>query len=116
MKLSVINSDAFRYIRKAAGLADVIILSVPPPSTLQLNRYYTTEFFRAVRRKLNAGGIFMCSPGPGNDYFNKESVNLYSSIFNSLSSVFSNVKPVLGNKLYFIASDKEAFCIILQAR
>jgi spermidine synthase len=119
VKLSVINNDAFRYIRKAAGLADVIILSVPPPSTLQLNRYYTTEFFRAVRGKLNEGGIFMCSPGPGNDYFNKESLNLYSSIYNSLSVVFSNVKPVMGNKLYFIASDKKlsvSFCMLTEMK
>jgi spermidine synthase len=119
VKLSVIYSDAFRYIRKSAGLADVIILSVPPPSTLQLNRYYTTEFFRAVRGKLNEGGIFMCSPGPGNDYFNKESVNLYSSIYNSLSSVFGNVIPVMGNKLYFIASGKKlsvAFCKLAEMK
>ncbi len=115
MKLSVVNSDAFRYIRKTGGTVDVIILSVPPPSTLQLNRYYTTEFFREARKKLNEGGVFMCSPGPGNDYFNSESVNLYSSVFNSLSSVFRYVRPVVGNKLYFIASDNEvsvAFCAL----
>jgi spermidine synthase len=119
VKLSIVNSDAFRFIRKTGGLADVIILSVPPPSTLQLNRYYTTEFFRAVRRKLTNDGIFMCSPGPGNNYFNKESIDLYSSIFNSLSSVFRNVKPVVGNKLYFIASDKEisvSFCQLTEAK
>jgi spermidine synthase len=115
VKLSVINSDAFRYIRKADVLADVVILSIPPPSTLQLNRYYTTEFFRTVRSKLNEDGIFMCSPGPGNDYFNKESVNLYSSVYNSLLSVFRNVIPVMGNKLYFIASDDKlsaGFCLL----
>jgi hypothetical protein len=86
---------------------------------LQLNRYYTTEFFRAVSGKLNEGGIFMCSPGPGNDYFNKESVNLYSSIYNSLSSVFGNVIPVMGNKLYFIASGKKlsvAFCKLAEMK
>ncbi|MBK7710282.1 MAG: hypothetical protein IPJ37_04540 [Bacteroidales bacterium] len=112
-RLSVINTDAFRYMRQTGGLVDVIILSGPPPSTLQLNRYYTTEFFTAVKRKLKDGGVFMCSPGPGNNYFNRESVNMYSSVFNSLSSVFGNVKPVSGNKLYFIASDKElsvGFC------
>lgn len=118
-KLSVVNSDAFRYIRKTDSRADVIILSVPPPSTLQLNRYYTTEFFRAVKQKLNEGGVFMCSPGPGNDYFNRESVTFYSSIYNSLSSVFRNIKPVVGGKLYFIASDKElsvAFCQLAQTK
>jgi hypothetical protein len=49
----------------------------------------------------------MCAPGPGDNYLNPESVNMYSSIFNSLRSVFNNVKPVIGNKLYLIASDKE---------
>jgi spermidine synthase len=119
VKLSVVNGDAFRYIRKTAGMADVIILSVPPPSTLQLNRYYTTEFFGAVRRKLNKEGVFMCSPGQGNDYFNKESLNLYSSIYNSLLSVFRYVKPVMGNKLYFIASDKVlsvSFCQLTELK
>ncbi len=106
-RLSVINSDAFRYMRHSPGKAEVIILSVPPPSTLQLNRYYTTEFFSSVKNKLTDGGVFMCSPGPANDYFNKESVRLYSSVYNSLSSVFSFVKPVVGNKLYFLASGKE---------
>ena len=113
VKLTVLNSDAFRYIRISGEPADVIILSVPPPSTLQLNRYYTTEFFIAVRKKLREGGVFMCSPGPGNDYYNKESINLYSSVYNSLSSVFRNVRAVVGNKLYFIASDKDlsvSFC------
>jgi spermidine synthase len=118
-KLSIVNGDPFRYIRKSGGLVDVIILSIPPPSTLQLNRYYTSEFFNAVKEKLNSGGVFMCSPGPGNDYFNKESLSLYSSIYNSLSGVFKNVKPVVGNKLYFIASDGElsvSFCQLSEKR
>jgi spermidine synthase len=115
----IANTDAFRYIRNSAELVDVIILLIPPPSTLLLNRYYTTEFFSIAKNKLHPGGVFMCSPGPGSDYFNKESVNLYSSIYNSLSAVFKYVKPVVGNKLYFIASDKElslSFCQLTEKR
>jgi len=56
----------------------------------------------------------MCSPGPGDNYFNKESLNLYSSIYNSLASSFKNVMPVVGNKLYFIASDKALSCSFCQ--
>ncbi|MEI6048122.1 MAG: hypothetical protein WCS03_04425 [Bacteroidota bacterium] len=118
-KVVIANTDAFRYISSSGELVDVIILLIPPPSTLLLNRYYTTEFFKAVKDKLNSGGIFMCSPGPGNNYFNKESLNLYSSIYNSLAAVFKNVKPVAGNKLYFIASDKElsvSFCRLTEKR
>ncbi len=112
-KLIIENEDAFSYIRNSMEMADVIILLTPPPSTLLLNRYYTTEFFHYVKKRLKADGIFMCSPGPGDNYLNKESINLYSSIYNSLEDVFINVKPVIGNKLYLISSDKEisvSFC------
>jgi hypothetical protein len=63
---------------------------------------------------MNPSGVFSCSPGINPNYFNKESVNLYSSIFNSLKAVFSNVIPVSGNKLYFIASDKDLSTLICQ--
>jgi spermidine synthase len=112
-KAVIVNKDAYRYISNSNEQVDVIIMLVPPPSTLLLNRYYTTEFFKDVKKKLKPDGIFMCSPGPGDDYFNKESLNLYSSVFNSLAAIFSNVKPVVGNKLYFIASEKAislSFC------
>ncbi len=118
-KVVLVNRDAYRYIRNSAESVDVIIMLIPPPSTLLLNRYYTSEFFSDVKRRLKPDGIFMCSPGPGDDYFNKESLNLYSSIYNSLAANFKNVKPVAGNKLYFIASDKAislSFCRLVEQR
>jgi hypothetical protein len=36
-----------------------------------------------------------------------ESLRFFSSIYNSLNEVFESVKPVAGNKLYFIASGSE---------
>jgi spermidine synthase len=118
-KLLIENSDAFSYIRNPGELVDVIILLVPPPSTLLLNRYYTSEFFSFVKLRLKSDGIFMCSPGPGDTYFNNESTRLYSSVYNSLRSVFKNVEPVVGNKFYFIASDKDlsvSFCKLAETK
>jgi spermidine synthase len=118
-KLSIVSNDVLRFIRQTSSLYDVIILSVPPPSSLQLNRYYTLEFFREIRKKLRSDGIFMCSPAPGSDYFNKESILLLSSVYNSLKSVFKNVEPVAGNKVYLIASDNEIslkFCELVEKR
>lgn len=105
--LIIENNDAIRFIRNTTEHFDVVLVLIPSPSTLLLNRYYTTEFFKEVKSKLNKDGIFMCSPGPGEDYFNKESLSLYSSIYNALHTAFINVMPIVGNKLYFIASDKE---------
>ncbi len=111
--LEIKTEDAFHYVKKKNESVDAVILLLPPPSTLALNRYYTTEFFKDVKEILSPGGVFMCSPGPGDYYLNPESVNLYSSVFNSMSGVFRNIKPVAGNKLYLIASDSEVkltFC------
>jgi spermidine synthase len=118
-KVVIVNKDAYSYISNSTEQADAIILLIPPPTTLLLNRYYTSEFFSAVKRKLKTDGVFMCSPGPGDSYFNKESLNLYSSVYNSLAASFRYVKPVVGNKLYFIASDKPvslAFCQLAEKR
>ncbi len=118
-ELVIVSNDAYQYIRNSTGQVDVIILLVPPPSTLLLNRYYTTEFFKEAKKRLKPGGVIMCSPGQGDNYFNKESLNLYSSVFNSLASVFKNIEPVVGNKLYFLASDKElslSFCQLAEKR
>jgi spermidine synthase len=101
------NKDAFGYVRKTDEKFDAAIMLLPPPSSLSLNRYYTVDFFTAIKARLTQGGVFSCSPGINPNYFNKESINLYSSIFNSLKSVFRDVIPIIGNKLYFIASDKE---------
>ncbi len=105
--LEIENDDAFSYIRKTNEKFDAVIMLLPPPSSLLLNRYYTFEFFREIKNIMNNDGVFTCSPGINPNYFNRESVKLYSSVFNSLKAVFKNVIPISGNKLYFIASDKD---------
>jgi spermidine synthase len=99
------STDALRFIRNTSEKFDVIIVNLPPPSTLLLNRFYTTGFFKAAKEKLNQGGVFMCSPGTGSNYFNAESTILYSSVFNSMAVVFRNVIPIVGNRLFYLASD-----------
>ena len=79
---------------------------LPPPSTLSLSRFYTLDFFRYTKNRMTDGAVLLCAPGPGENYFGDEAIKLYSSIYNALRIVFVNVRPVLGNKLYFIASDK----------
>ena len=108
------NRDALSFIKKTSDKFDSVIMLLPPPSSLSLNRYFTLEFFSSVKKKMNYGGVFSCSPGINPNYFNDESVKLYSSIFNSLKEVFKNVIPISGNKLYFIASDKDLTASVCQ--
>jgi spermidine synthase len=103
--IQIVNDDAFTYIRKTKEKVDAILLLVPPPSTLLLNRYYSTEFFHYVKRALAKDGVFVCSPGPSQTYYNEEALVLHSSVFSALKQNFRNVIPIAGNKLYFLASD-----------
>lgn len=112
--LVIENDDAFSFVKTTSEKFDVAIVLLPPPSSLLLNRYYTYEFFGRIKGTLSPGGVFACSPGTNPNYFNKESVNLYSSIYNTLRSVFRNVMPVGGNKLYFVASDNEITTSVCQ--
>lgn len=105
-RLKSVYRDAYSFINRSEGSYDAVIMLLPPPSTLSLNRYYTYEFFRKLKSRISNEGVFIFSPGPNDNYFNDESVNLYSSVFNSLSAVFMHVEPVAGNKLYLIASDR----------
>ena len=101
------NADAYQFIKQTKDKFDVVIMVLPPPSTLLLNRYYTKDFFEKVRDKLNDKGVFACSPGSAENYYNYRSASLYSVIYNTLSSVFGHVLPIAGNKLFFLASDGE---------
>jgi len=112
--LQIENEDAFSFVKKTSEKFDAVIMLLPPPSSLSLNRYYTLEFFSSLKSRMHTDGVFSCSPGINPNYFNEESVRLYSSIFNSLKEVFKNVVPVSGNKLYFIASDSELSTSICQ--
>jgi len=104
-KLSINHTDAFTSLKKGLSKYDAVLLLVPPPSTLSLNRFYTTDFFKVAKKQMNTDGVLLCSPGPSENYLGNEAIALYSSIFKSLSDVFSNVRPVMGDKIYFIASD-----------
>lgn len=104
--LVIENTDAYNYIKRTDEKFDAVILLLPPPSSLLLNRYYTLEFFRQVKKVLKPGAVFSCSPGINPDYLNDEAATFFSSVYNSLSTVFNNVIPISGNKLYLIASDK----------
>lgn len=117
--LVVKNDDAYRFVNKTTDKFDAIITLLPSPSSLLLNRYYTLEFFRNSKSIMTPGGIFACAPGLNPNYFNKESINFYSSIYNTLRSVFKNVVPIGGNKIYFIASDSElstSFCELVSEK
>jgi len=72
---------------------------------VQTNRFYTWEFFKAVKKSMRDNAVIGLSMPGVENYMNESAAALNSSIFNTLHSVFKNVIIIPGNSLFFIASD-----------
>lgn len=102
----VLADDARRVVRAANGAYDAILLALPDPSSAQLNRFYTTEFFASARRALRPGGVLSFSLSATGNYANRDARLLASAIHRSLAEVFPNILLVPGARQYFLASDR----------
>lgn len=84
---------------------DIIIASIGDPVTLGLNRYFTVEFYRQVRRHLRAGGVFATQLKAGGNYINDPGGELIGITYHTLKKIFDQVVMVPGYSTYFLASD-----------
>ena len=85
---------------------DVILVGIMEPSSLQSNRFFTREFFSLARARLNEEGIFVLGLPGSLSYADEGLKNLNSSIFHTLSGVFSHVRVIPGDGTnLFLSSD-----------
>jgi spermidine synthase len=56
-RVSVINDDAFVWLRNQKSLFDFIIIDFPDPTNFSLGKLYTTSFYREVERVLSPTGF-----------------------------------------------------------
>ncbi len=104
-KIHIKNEDARLFLKQTKEKFDVVIIELPAPNTAQLNRYYTLEFFKELKLKLNKDGVISFGLYSGSDYISPEIKNINSVLFNTLNKVFKNILIIPGNKNFFIASD-----------
>ena len=103
--IQVHETDARKFIRKTASSYDVMLVNLPAPSTLQVNRYYTVEFLHEMKRKMNPGGIIAYSLPTGSDYISNEASQLNTTLYQTLKQRFNHVLVIPATRNYFLASD-----------
>jgi spermidine synthase len=86
---------------------DVVILDMPAPSTSQLNRYFTSEFFDEVKRVMPRDGVLSFALGRYENFVSPELARLLASAHATLRQTFSNVLMIPGGRVFFVASDGE---------
>jgi spermidine synthase len=104
-RLHFIESDARSFIRQTGQHYDVLIVDLPDPSTAQLNRYYTREFFAEAKQRLNPGGVLSLSIGTYANYVSAELGRLFGITRSTLQSSFSNVVFIPTERVTVLGSD-----------
>lgn len=56
-KVTVINTDAYNYVRNDSGRYNVIIIDFPDPSNYSIGKLYTNAFYKEVYRLLADNGV-----------------------------------------------------------
>ncbi len=104
-RIHLVTGDSRAYVRRATQRYNVVLVNLPDPETIQLNRFYTEEFFRELKRVLADSGVVSISLLPGTEYLGPEARSTSSVLFATLAQVFHNVRIVPGMRNYFLASD-----------
>ena len=104
-KINIINTDGRKYIRETTEKYDVIIIDVPDPTTSQINRFYTLEFFKECLRVLKPDGVISFGIAHYENYVSEGIVKILSTTSQTLRECFKNILIVPAGRVYFIASN-----------
>ena len=104
IRVDVKHVDGRLFVKMAECNFDVAIVNLPPPSTLQLNRFYSAEFFREIRRVLGDEGILSLSLQSSMTHMSEEMGNRNRCIHETIRRVFPSCLVVPGDYNIFIAS------------
>ncbi|MFC2096209.1 hypothetical protein ACFLQ3_00750 [Bacteroidota bacterium] len=103
--LDLIQKDALRYLRTNSKKYDVVLINLPKPSTIQLNRYYTREFYQLLKKHLTDNSVISFSLPSSANYMNDEAKRLLSIIYSTVKSEFKNVLILPLGEDFIIASN-----------
>jgi spermidine synthase len=106
-RLRLVYQDGRRYTKGSQERFDVVLVDLPEPSTGQLNRFYTLEFFREVRAILAEGGVFSLGLPSAENYWNPELTRRNASVYHTLRQVFPHVLVTPGDHNFFVATAGE---------
>ncbi|MDD8020332.1 MAG: hypothetical protein PHU81_03980 [Acidobacteriota bacterium] len=104
-RVTTIIEDGRRFIRQTSSQYEVIISNLPEPSSAQINRFYTVEFFSLIKQKLAPDGIFSFVIPSSENYISDEQANLLATLYHSLKVTFPMVTVIPGDINIFLASE-----------
>lgn len=62
-KVEILNTDGYKFMEQTSEFFDAIIIDLPDPRTVELNRLYSYEFYALCRKILRPGGVLVTQAG-----------------------------------------------------
>jgi spermidine synthase len=106
-RVQIYFQDGRTFLSKTPDYYEAIILNLPDPSSAQINRFYTKEFFSLVKRKLSPKGIFSFRVSSAENYISDELQDFLASLYFTLKEVFPEIDIVPGDTNIFLASSAQ---------
>ncbi|MGD2033477.1 MAG: hypothetical protein PVF73_00360 [Bacteroidales bacterium] len=105
-RVHVIRGDGKRYVATTNKRYDAVIMAVPGPSSLQANRYYTSEFLAGLKKCMKEDAVVLYGISSTGNYLSETQANKLAVLLNTLKKHFSYVELVPGEMDYLLASQK----------
>lgn len=103
-RVRLVYGDGRRLMNHISGTLDVVIVDLPEPSTGQINRFYTREFFVSVRDVLSPGGVLSLGLPSAENYWSPELARRNASVFKTMHDVFPYIVVTPGEHDFYLAS------------
>ncbi len=87
-RVTVVNSDAWRWLAEAGDLFELIIVDLPDPENEDVARLYSVAFYERLNRRLSTGGVMITQAT--SPWFARRA---FWSIGSTLEEVFDHVAP-----------------------
>ncbi|MBN1253852.1 MAG: hypothetical protein JXA50_01060 [Deltaproteobacteria bacterium] len=106
-RVRIVTTDGRRFVQRGGRQYDVIIIHLPDPTSAQINRYYTQEFFAEAKEILREGGVFSFAVTSSENVIGHTMSQFLSSIYWTMREVFPDVVVLPGTEARFLGARTE---------
>ncbi|OGW74876.1 MAG: hypothetical protein A2Z72_02360 [Omnitrophica bacterium RBG_13_46_9] len=103
-RVNVERIDGRFFVKTTPDKYDLVLVGLSNPSDLQVNRFFTREFFVLAKNKLNKEGMLVINLPGSLTYLDKELRDLNACIINTLKAAYPYVRIIPGDNNLFLAS------------
>jgi spermidine synthase len=99
-RVKIAWGDGRGFLERSREAYDVILLDLPGPDNLQLNRFYTLEFFRLAAGRLRPGGVLVFPQAGATDLMGPGQARGLAILADTLRAVFPRVLVFAAEDFY----------------